>query len=148
MGALTGSWHDRTITVPQAWLDMAEICQATHSTGTDRKDNLCCITVIWEWNYAFPFVKSSIFQLIVLVLRPTTLLFWFTVTAVISIIIRQLYKPVVPYLSSTKWQTDTVSNQLVNIMEHLAAKEPDVSFRSWWRPKQSKKEGEYWTCMR
>ncbi len=29
------------------------------------------------------------------------------------------------------------SNKLVNIVEHLAAKQPDVSFGSWWRPKQS-----------
>ncbi len=33
----------------------------------------------------------------------------------------------------TKWQTDEVSDQMVNIVELLAAKEPNISFRSWWR---------------
>ncbi len=27
-------------------------------------------------------------------------------------------------------------------MEHLAAKEPDISLRRWWRAKQSEKEKE------
>ncbi len=30
-------------------------------------------------------------------------------------------------------------------MEHLAAKETDISLRRWWRPKTELKEGEYWT---
>ncbi len=30
-----------------------------------------------------------------------------------------------------KQQTDTVRDQLVNIVEHLAAKEPDIYLRSW-----------------
>lgn len=31
----------------------------------------------------------------------------------------------------TKHQTDTGSNKLVNLMEHLATKEPQITFRSW-----------------
>lgn len=36
-------------------------------------------------------------------------------------------------------QTDTVSKLPVNIMEHIAAKGPDISLRSWVRPKQRPK---------
>ena len=36
-------------------------------------------------------------------------------------------KPTVHYLPSTKQQTDKVLNQLLNIVEHLTAKEPDIS---------------------
>ena len=36
-------------------------------------------------------------------------------------------------------QTDPVRDQLVNIVEHLAAKEPEVSLSSW-RPKQELEE--------
>ncbi len=35
--------------------------------------------------------------------------------------------------------------QLVNIVEHLAAKQTDISLRRWWRPKTELKEREYWT---
>ncbi len=38
-------------------------------------------------------------------------------------------------LPSTEQQTDTISDYLVNTVEHLATKEPDISLRSWWRPK-------------
>ncbi len=70
----------------------------------------------------------SVFQLIVLGLQRASLLFWFT--ALISIIF------------STKQQTDKVSEWLVNTVEHLAAKEPDISLRRWWRPKTDQKERE------
>jgi len=30
----------------------------------------------------------------------------------------------------------------VNIVEHSAAKEPDISLRSWWRPNTELKERE------
>ncbi len=43
-----------------------------------------------------------------------------------------------------KRQTDTISNYLVNIVEHLAA-QPDISHRSWQIPKTELKESEYWT---
>ncbi len=35
----------------------------------------------------------------------------------------------------------------VNIVEHLAAKEPDISFRIWWKAKQSYEQSEYWICI-
>ena len=35
---------------------------------------------------------------------------------------------------------DSVRDQLVNIVEYLAAKEPEVPLRSWWRPKPELKE--------
>ena len=35
--------------------------------------------------------------------------------------------PLVHYLLGSKQQTDTVGGQLVNIVEHLAAKEPEIS---------------------
>ncbi len=37
-------------------------------------------------------------------------------------------------LPSQHQQTEIIgrNNYLVNIMEHIAAKEPDISFRSWW----------------
>ena len=40
-------------------------------------------------------------------------------------------------------QTYTVSDKLVNTLEHLAAAEPDISRRRWWRAKQSYKESEF-----
>ncbi len=30
-------------------------------------------------------------------------------------------------------------------MEHVAAEEPDIFLRGWWRPKTSQKESEYLT---
>ncbi len=44
------------------------------------------------------------------------------------------------------WQA--VSDLLVNTVEHLAAKEPDISLRDWWRPKTELKESEYLTYNR
>ncbi len=54
-------------------------------------------------------------------------------------------KATVCYLVSSKKQTDTVREQLVNLVEHLAAKETDISLRRWWRPNTELKEREYWT---
>lgn len=42
-------------------------------------------------------------------------------------------------------QTDMIREQLVNVVEHLAAKEPDISLRSWWSPNTELKERGYWT---
>ncbi len=53
-------------------------------------------------------------------------------------------KPTVHYLPSTKQQADTVTNQLVNIVEHLAAKEPHISLWDWWRPKPELKGELIW----
>ena len=33
------------------------------------------------------------------------------------------------------WQTDKVGDELVNIVEHLVVKEPDISLRNEYRPK-------------
>lgn len=37
-------------------------------------------------------------------------------------------------------ETDTVGNEQVNIVERLAAREPDIPLRRWWRPKKEIKE--------
>ena len=42
-----------------------------------------------------------------------------------------------PYTSAQQHTADRLSDSLVNKVEHLAAKETDISLRSWWRPKQS-----------
>ncbi len=47
----------------------------------------------------------------------------------------------------TKQQTDQVSIQLVNIVEHLSAREPGIFLRRWWRPKTELQESEYWTSI-
>ena len=52
-------------------------------------------------------------------------------------------RPTVHYLLSSKQQTDPARDQLVNIVEHLAAKEPEIYLRSRWRPKSEQKEREY-----
>ncbi len=44
--------------------------------------------------------------------------------------------PTVHYLPSTKQHEEKVSNYLVNIVEFLAAKGPDIILRSWWRSGQ------------
>ncbi len=43
---------------------------------------------------------------------------------------KKLLKPTAHYLLSIKRQTDTLSDKLVNIVEHLAAKESNISLRS------------------
>jgi len=43
-------------------------------------------------------------------------------------------------LHNTAKHTDTVREQVVNVVEHLAAEEPGVSLRSWWRPNTELKE--------
>ncbi len=50
---------------------------------------------------------------------------------------KSLDKPTVRYLPSIRQQTDKVNDYLTNIAEHLEAKEPGISFKRWWRPKQS-----------
>ena len=39
------------------------------------------------------------------------------------------------HLLSSKQQTDTVKEKLVNVVQHLAAEEPEISLRRWVRPK-------------
>ncbi len=51
------------------------------------------------------------------VFRPTNSLFCFTLTPPTNL----------RKVSAQQQPADTVSNQLVNIVEHLAAKEPDIS---------------------
>ncbi len=67
--------------------------------------------------------QFSIFQLTVFVLQPPTLLFWFRLTALTGVILQRKSsnKPTAHYLLSAKRQISKVSNQLVNIVEHLAA---------------------------
>lgn len=48
------------------------------------------------------------------------------------------YKTITHDLSSTKWQIQIDSTY------QIADKEPDISLRSWWRPKQSLKKSYYW----
>ena len=67
------------------------------------------------------------FQLIDLVFQSAILLFWFALTALISIVYnhsrqhsaQKLQEATAHYLSSTKQQTDKVGNKLVNIMKHF-----------------------------
>ncbi len=42
------------------------------------------------------------------------------------------------------YSRQTVSDWLVNIVDHIVAKEPDMR---WWRPKTELKETECWTCI-
>ena len=43
---------------------------------------------------------------------------------------------------SPKQQTDTIRDSLVNIVEHVAAKESNNTIRHWWGPKTELKEKE------
>ncbi len=52
-------------------------------------------------------------------------------------------KPLYPTCSAPT-SRQTVREQLVNIVELLAAKETDISLRRCWRPKTELKEREYW----
>ncbi len=84
----------------------------------------------------------SEFHLIVSPVQSATLLFWFTLTALIALFSeKKLYKATVHYLLSIKHQTDTASDQLANIVEYLAAKVPSIYLR---RPKTELKESEDW----
>ena len=86
-----------------------------------------------------------------------TLLFWFTLSALIasfwaaagSCFQRKSCKnPLYTTCSAPNGkQTQLAVDQLVNIVEHLAAKEPDISLRSWQRVKTELKESEYWTYI-
>ena len=49
-------------------------------------------------------------------------------------------KAAILHLLSSKQQPDPVGDQPVNMVEHLAATEPEVSLRSWWRPKPELEE--------
>lgn len=87
----------------------------------------------------------SIFELIVLVFLLQQL-FRFTLTAHFWMQHGAVFsesdppKNLVHLLLSTKQQTNMIGHWLVNIVEHLDAKEPDRSLRSWWRPKMELKE--------
>ncbi len=84
--------------------------------------------------------------------RPLTLLFWFTLSALIRIAfssssrhLKSSDKPSVQ-CPGAEQRTDTVSDSLVNTVERLA-KETGISLRSWWRPKAELKESEYWAYI-
>lgn len=49
-------------------------------------------------------------------------------------------------ISEEQVQTDKVSDQLRNMVEYLAATEPDISLKSWSRPK-TELNSEYWTYI-
>ncbi len=85
----------------------------------------------WLWGPPCSMQFLSFFKLIV-----------FSKSALINSVFRKKVLINLLYTLS-KQQTDTVSNQLVNTVEHLAAKEPDIFLRSWWRPKLSWKDSEY-----
>ena len=75
-----------------------------------------------------------------------SLLVWFALTTVFYSIVfrssRQLFwVKSFKDLHSTKWQTDNVSNQPVNIVEHLAAEDLDIFFKSWEKD-QKERTGE------
>ncbi len=87
--------------------------------------------------------RFSIFQLVVFILQPTTSLFGSLSLLIsgVSSLNRQMFsakgdEPTVRYREAPN---GNVSDYLVNTVEHLAAKEPDISFRSWWRPKKGAK---------
>ena len=91
--------------------------------------------------------RFSIFQPIVLVFWAATLPSWFTLTALVVLFSATacscfhqngLWKPTVHYLLTTKQQQNKVSDQLVNIVEHLAVQEPDISLRTWWIPRSDR----------
>lgn len=46
----------------------------------------------------------------------------------------------------TRQLEDKVSDQFVKTVEHLAAKDTDVSIRSWWRPNLELKVSDFWIC--
>ena len=55
-------------------------------------------------------------------------------------IVQSITATTIHHLRTSKQQTDPVRDQLVNIVEHLAAKEPDISLKSWQRAKAELKE--------
>ena len=77
------------------------------------------------------------FQVIVLVLRSTTLLFRFRLIVYFSVFSEKALINETLYATCS---TQNCSNLLVNIVELLAAKKTDISARSWWRPKTERKE--------
>lgn len=74
---MTGQWL--FLRLDWTWQGSANLPQ---STGTDRKDKLYCMTVIWERNYAFLIPKPSNFQLHILFFYGQ--LFWLAVTAMLQ----------------------------------------------------------------
>lgn len=54
-------------------------------------------------------------------------------------------KQLISLLTRNKWQTYTDSDKVVNIVENLAAKQPDISLWSRLRTKQCETENDYWT---
>lgn len=58
--------------------------------------------------------------------------------------VKKLYKPNAHYLLSTKWLTDTVSDQMMNIVEHLAAR---CFPQELVKVRTKLKFCKYWTCI-
>lgn len=54
--------------------------------------------------------------------------------------VKQLPQPTVHCMLKSRQLTEAVSDKLVSIVEHLAAKELNISLRSWWRSKTEVKE--------
>lgn len=77
----------------------------------------------------FPWALQCIFHHTVLDLWATNVLFWFSLITLISIFYSQQQTSVNSYLSSTKQQTNKVSDLLVSIVENFAAK--SKLFPSW-----------------
>ena len=75
-------------------------------------------------------------------------LFWLTPDALIGSFVaaagsgcrwRKPWKPT-PQCSTANGRETKLNHQLVNILQHLTAEEPDISLRSWQRPKTERKE--------
>ena len=75
----------------------------------------------------------NVIYLSVLVLYPATLQFWFTrhIQPQPEPVTVKTDVPAVISQPSTKQQAVEASNQLINIVEHMASKEQDTSLRSW-----------------
>ena len=71
-----------------------------------------------------------VFQFIVLLLRPAICMFLFTLMAFISDV------------------SGSNTHICICVQLHLAAKEPDIPLRSWWRPKTEPVESTIWTDTR
>ena len=71
-------------------------------------------------------------QLIVLVLQPTALLFWFPFTTLIKCVSRwQLFSTKNALINPLCTTCQALNNGLTNIVEHLATKESHISLRSY-----------------
>lgn len=82
--------------------------------------------------------ERSIFQLVTLVF-PTknfTFLVLLLLSSISAAVNKNCFKNLWSlWLLSTKLQTDKISDELVNRMEHLAATETETILYCWWRPK-------------